>query len=91
MDAVSEDGGRRGHDEGKSTMDERLTGERDPKDPDGLLTIEEDAERPDPARFGAPETDTLEREQAYFAALADDDSAEDLPEVPPKRGVTGLG
>jgi len=34
-------------DEDKSSIDERLTGQRDPKDPDGLLTID-DAERPAP-------------------------------------------
>jgi hypothetical protein len=55
--------------EGKSTIDERLTGVRDPKDPDGLLTVEEDAEQPDPARYGTDETDTLEAEQARYARL----------------------
>ena len=69
----------------------RLTGVRDPKDPDGLLTVEDDARRPDPARFGAPETDTLEREQEHFARLGEGGSSDELPEVPPKRGVTGLG
>lgn len=78
-------------DEDKSTIDLRLTGVRDPKDPDGLLTVEQDADRPDPARYGAPETDTLERERAYVARLGVDGSADDLPRVPPKRGVTGLG
>ncbi|MGH1527012.1 hypothetical protein ACRAWC_25195 [Leifsonia sp. L25] len=91
MDDTSGDGGRRGHDEDKSTLDVRLTGVRDPKDPDGLLTVEQDAARPDPARYGTPETDTLERERAYVAALGADGSADDLPQVPPKRGVTGLG
>lgn len=91
MDAIGRDEDRRGHDEDKSTIDVRLTGVRDPKDPDGLLTVEQDAHRPDPARYGAPETDTLERERAYFASLGGDGSADELPEVPPKRGVTGLG
>jgi len=77
--------------EDKSTIDVRLTGIRDPKDPDGLLTVEQDALRPDPARYGRPETDTLERERAYVARLREDGSADDLPQVPPKRGVTGLG
>ncbi|MFP3467450.1 hypothetical protein [Leifsonia sp. SIMBA_070] len=91
MDAASSDETRRGHDEDKSTIDERLTGVRDPQDPDGLLTVEEDAHRPDPARYGAPETDTLERERAHVAELGDDGSSDELPEVPRKRGVTGLG
>ncbi len=84
-------GGMDAHDERKSTIGERLTGVRDPKDPDGLLTVEQDADRPDPSRYGTPETDTLEREQAHFAALRASESTGDLPRVPPKRGVTGLG
>jgi len=91
MDAIGADEDRHGHDEDKSTIDERLTGVRDPRDPDGLLTVEQDAERPDPARFGLPETDTLEREQAHFAQLGEGGSSDELPEVPPKRGVTGRG
>ena len=91
MDATGRDEDRRGHDDEKSTMDERLTGVRDPKDPDGLLTVEQDAHRPDPARYGEPETDTLEREREYVARLGDDGTADELPEVPRKRGVTGLG
>jgi hypothetical protein len=51
--------------EKKSTMDERLTGVRDPKDPDGALTVEQDADRPDPSRYGTDETDTLEKERAW--------------------------
>jgi hypothetical protein len=58
-----------GHHEDKSTIDERLTGVRDQRDPDGLLTVEQDAVRPDPSRFGTAETDTLAREQAYYARL----------------------
>lgn len=91
MDATGRDEDRRGHDEDKSIIDVRLTGVRDPKDPDGLLTVEQYAERPDPTRYGAPETDTLARERAHVAQLGDDGSAEELPKVPPKRGVTGLG
>jgi hypothetical protein len=60
-----------GDQEDKSTIDVRLTGQRDPKDPDGLLTVEQDAERPDPSRYGAPETDTLEAERARWARLRD--------------------
>ena len=91
MDGTSGDEHRRGYDEDKSTIDVRLTGVRDPKDPDGLLTVDQDADRPDPARYGVPETDTLEREREYVAALGADGSADELPRVPPKRGVTGLG
>lgn len=91
MDTTSGDADRRGHDDDKSTIDVRLTGVRDAKDPDGLLTVEGDTERPDPARYGTRETDTLERERAYVAALGHDGSAADLPQVPPKRGVTGRG
>ena len=91
MDVTDADEDRHGHDEDKSTIDERLTGVRDPKDPDGLLTVEEDAERPDPVRFGSPETDTLERERAHYARLGSGGSSDELPEVPRKRGVTGLG
>ncbi|GAA2054039.1 hypothetical protein GCM10009820_12870 [Leifsonia soli] len=91
MDATSGDPDRRGHDDDTSTIGMRLTGVRDAKDPDGLLTVEQDAERPDPARYGRRETDTLERERAYVAALGDGGSSADLPQVPPKRGVTGLG
>jgi hypothetical protein len=61
------------HHEDKSTIDVRLTGVRDPKDPDGLLTVEQDAERPDPARFGTEETDTLAKEQEHYAGLSPDD------------------
>jgi hypothetical protein len=53
------------HDEKKSTMDERLTGVRDPKDPDGTLTVDQDTDRPDPSRYGTEETDTLEKEAAW--------------------------
>jgi hypothetical protein len=55
-------------DEDKSTIDERLTGQRDPKDPDGLFTID-DAAQPhdeilaDMQRYGHAESDTLERER----------------------------
>jgi len=91
MDATSGDAERHGHDEDKSTMDLRLTGIRDAKDPDGLLTVEQDADRPDPARYGTVETDTLERERAYVARLGAGGSAAQLPQVPRKRGVTGLG
>ena len=72
-------------------MDVRLTGVRDPKDPDGLLTVDEDANRPDPSRYGTVETDTLEREREHVAQLGADGSSDELPRVPPKRGVTGLG
>jgi hypothetical protein len=61
------------HHEDKSTIDVRLTGVRDPKDPDGLLTVEQDAERPDPTRFGTEETDTLAKEQEHYARLSSDD------------------
>jgi hypothetical protein len=50
-------------DEDKSTIGERLTGIRDPQDPDGLLTVEQAENPPDPAAFGTEETDTLERER----------------------------
>ncbi|MCX7523417.1 hypothetical protein OSC27_14165 [Microbacterium sp. STN6] len=45
-------------DEDKSTMDERLTGVRDPKDPDGLLTVEqaEDAAEPEQGEKGVGES-----------------------------------
>ncbi|MGO4533807.1 hypothetical protein [Leifsonia sp. 2MCAF36] len=91
MDGTGADENRRGHDGDKSTIGERLTGTRDPKDPDGLLTVEDDAERPDPVRFGSPETDTLQREREHFAQLGEGGSSDELPEVPAKRGVTGLG
>ena len=61
------------HHEDKSTIDERLTGVRDPRDPDGLLTVEQDADRPDPARYGTEETDTLAKEQEYYARLGEGD------------------
>ena len=51
------------HHEEKSTIRERLTGVRDPKDPDGLLTVEQAENPPDPLAYGHPETDTLEREK----------------------------
>lgn len=80
----------------KSTMAERLTGVSDPRDPDGPLTVEQDADRPDPAAFGHPETDTLEREKQRYAearvragdASAGDDRA--VPHPPRHDGVTGL-
>lgn len=49
------------HDEDKSTVGQRLTGVRDPKDPDGLLTVDDAAGAPDPLAYGHKETDTLER------------------------------
>lgn len=49
-------------DEDKSTIDVHLTGERDPQDPDGLLTVEDAENTPDPAVYGRPETDTPEVE-----------------------------
>lgn len=49
------------NDEDKSKVGERLTGVRDPKDPDGLLTV--DQESTDPLAYGHEETDTLEKEQ----------------------------
>jgi hypothetical protein len=55
-------------DEDKSTIGERLTGVRDPKDPDGLLTVEQAANPPDPLAYGHPETDTLESEQQRRAS-----------------------
>lgn len=51
------------HDEDTSTVGERLTGVRDPKDPDGLLTVDDAASPPDPLAYGHEETDTLERER----------------------------
>lgn len=50
-------------DEDKSTIDVRLTGQRDPKDPDGLLTVDEAENPPSMIAYGHPETDTLEQEQ----------------------------
>lgn len=51
------------HDEDKSQIGARLTGVRDPKDPDGLLTVDEAGTPPDPLAYGHEETDTLERER----------------------------
>ncbi|MDN4613947.1 hypothetical protein P5G50_05715 [Leifsonia sp. F6_8S_P_1B] len=79
--------------EDKSTVAERLTGVRDPKDPDGLLTVEQDADRPDPSRYGTPETDTLARERAHYEAVrARVEAGEErsMPRPPEKRGVTAL-
>jgi len=45
-------------DEDKSTIDVYLTGERDPQDPDGLLTIDDAENPPNPAVYGKPKTDT---------------------------------
>jgi len=42
-------------DEDKSTIGERLTGVRDPKDPDGLLTVQQAENPPDPAVVGIPD------------------------------------
>jgi hypothetical protein len=42
-------------DEDKSTIGERLTGVRDPKDPDGLLTVEQAENPPDPTEVGIPD------------------------------------
>jgi hypothetical protein len=39
-------------DEDKSTIDVHLTGERDPQDPDGLLTVEDAENPPNPAAYG---------------------------------------
>lgn len=55
-------------DEDKSTVGERLTGVRDPQDPDGLLTVEQAENPPDPSAYGHEETDTLENEQKRRAS-----------------------
>lgn len=75
----------------RSTLAERLTGVHDPRDPDGLLTVEQDADHPDPSAFGHPETDTPEREQERFAKIrAGEDHDREL-RVPPRHdGLTGL-
>ena len=75
-----------GHHEDKSTIDERLTGVRDPKDPDGLLTIDQDAVHPDPSRYGTDETDTLAKEQAYYAKLHEEEDG--ARRTRPRRRVT---
>lgn len=75
------------HREDKSTLDVRLTGVRDPKDPDGLLTVEDDAERPEPVRFGTDETDTLAKEQAYYARL--DEHEGRTPRIRPPKAPAG--
>ncbi|MCU1635021.1 MAG: hypothetical protein JWQ68_260 [Cryobacterium sp.] len=51
------------HREDKSTIDQRLTGVRDPQDPDGLMTVEQAENPPDRAAFGTDEKDTLDLEQ----------------------------
>jgi len=56
------------HDEDKSAIGERLTGVSDPQDPDGLLTVEQAENPPDPLAFGHAETDTLENEKKRRAA-----------------------
>ena len=77
------------HHEDKSTIDERLTGVRDPRDPDGLLTVDEDADRPDPSKYGTEETDTLAKEQAYYAKLDGDAAARPRRRVMPPGGPDG--
>ena len=47
-------------DEDKSTIGERLTGVQDPKDPDGLLTVEQAQNPPDPRIVGIPHPDKEE-------------------------------
>jgi len=42
-------------DEDKSTIGERITGVRDPKDPDGLLTVAQARDLPDPGAIGTDE------------------------------------
>ncbi len=39
-------------DQDKSSVGERLTGRRDPKDPDGLITPEDADNPPDPTAYG---------------------------------------
>ncbi|MCU1408939.1 MAG: hypothetical protein JWM23_1019 [Microbacteriaceae bacterium] len=51
------------HDEHRPTIGERLTGIYDPKDPDGLLTVDQALNRPDPAKYGTDEKDTLDLEE----------------------------
>jgi hypothetical protein len=80
-----------GHTDQRSNLAERLTGVHDPRDPDGLLTVEQDADHPDPPAFGHPETDTLEREQERFAKIrAGGDDDRELPVPPRHDGLTGL-
>jgi hypothetical protein len=51
------------HDENRPTIGERLTGTYDPKDPDGLVTIDQALNPPDPTKYGTEEKDTLAREE----------------------------
>lgn len=48
----------------KSTIGERLTGIYDPKDPDGLLTVDRALTVQDTATYGTEEKDTLDLETA---------------------------
>lgn len=47
----------------KSTIGERLTGTYDPKDPDGLLTVDQAVNAQSTVAYGTEEKDTLELEE----------------------------
>ncbi|MCU1479276.1 MAG: hypothetical protein JWQ19_62 [Subtercola sp.] len=67
-------------DRDKSTIGERLTGAQDPKDPDGLLTVDQAANPPSRTAYGHEETDTLDVENQPSVS-------EDI-RVPKQNGIT---
>jgi hypothetical protein len=67
-------------DRDKSTIGERLTGVQDPKDPDGLLTVDQAAAPPSRTAYGHEETDTLDVENQPLAS-------EEI-RVPEQNGIT---
>jgi hypothetical protein len=60
-------------DRDKSTIGERLTGERDPKDPDGLLTVDD-----------VP----LDGDTTTEPAPAHSEAGEEYPTIPEHKGLT---
>jgi hypothetical protein len=67
--------------EEKSAIGERLTGAPDPRDPDGLLTVEQAANPPSRTAYGHEETDTLDVEKPSGSPTE--------PRVPEQNGITG--
>ncbi|MCU1617953.1 MAG: hypothetical protein JWO98_5493 [Frankiales bacterium] len=67
-------------DRDKSTIGKRLTGAQDPKDPDGLLTVDQAASPPSRTAYGHEETDTLDVENQPPVSEA--------TRIPKQNGIT---
>ncbi|MEF2978477.1 hypothetical protein [Subtercola sp. YIM 133946] len=76
-------------DSDKSSIGERLTGEHDARDPDGLLTVDQAANPPSRTAYGHDETDTLDVEKVDEVETAQNAGAPaPAVAVPDQNGIT---